>query len=162
MADLDALSFLSKYPIDKIVQHGTMTLIHPGAMSSTYGTTTNEPNYRNVTVSQTNNYGRKGYIRGRYSIDGGTTWNGMDQEIVFDATLNIYFMGTFNSTTAYPGTAIKLVIGSSDSLVYASARGERRTSPARADVDSSFNWTYSGWSPISTTVIIEYWMFERD
>lgn len=148
MPDLTKLSFFSGNSIDKIVQSGEITITNSGATGTGY------QQALIVEESITNNYGRAGLVRARWSIDGGTNWQSLETKIVYTFTL---FSAPgdpghpFNATLS--GLDSALSIGCSDSLItFRTANGRH------GNVTGT---TTPSYTPTSRTFIIQYTLFER-
>lgn len=162
MEDINALSFISKYPMDKIVEEGTMTLVHPGAVGYTGGTDVNLPRARVASTSTPNNYGKALMMRAKFSVDGGTTWHEAGDELTFFWVQTLYYNGTPLGQLRLVSSRLSLSVGCNDSNVYARATGVFLSgSDIRVTItDPSPNWVYSGWTAVSQTITIKYWLFE--
>jgi len=151
--DRDKLQFYSPDKIDKIVEHGTKTIINDGNTTSS-GTSQGPQLARVVTGTSSHSYTRAPFIRCRWNVDGGS-WNGLEAEI----------MGSFTITyTDVPVTSPPLQIlraavsiGADENTVYfMTANGDHGN---QSTVLASPN---TGYTPVSHTFNFEYWLFERD
>lgn len=82
LVNIDSLSFLSKYPVDKIVQTGSIQITNSGA-------TTNDP-FKSLIVTGTepNSYGKKAFCRFVWSVDN-VNFNGSDNIMVYGWQLSV-------------------------------------------------------------------------
>lgn len=148
MPSLDKLSFFSKHPIDKVVQEGEVTIVNDGD-------TTPTEDYQQakiVTATQANNYGRACLARVRWSIDGGTNWQGLENRIVYIFNYNNTDLGF---TQDLKGLDSAISVGCSDSLVYFRTANGRHGNV----VDDGTTITYT---PTSRTFLIQYALYERE
>jgi len=148
--NLADINFSSKNPIDKIVQQGEVTITNDGD--------TGESSQRAKIVESSilNSYGRAGLVRARWSIDGGTTWQGLESEILY-----IFTISTISGDPGHPSSAqIKgldsaISIGCSDSLLtFRTANGKH----------GNVSGTQPGgitYTPTSRTFTIQYALYER-
>lgn len=83
--DVDILSFISQFPIDKIALVDSITIVNPGP---TYA---NEDlqRARVVTAQKAHSIGRPCFIRARYRIDGGT-WQDMTTIMFYTFTVTAF------------------------------------------------------------------------
>lgn len=153
--DLTKIAFFSNDPIDKIVQQGEVTIVNDGNTTST-GTTTGPQAGRVVSSTTTNTYGRAALARARWSIDGGTSWQSLETEIIYGFTITF----TDIPVTSDPLKAIDsaITVGCTDSTVYFfTVNGKHgnvsRTSGAPND---------TGYTPTSRTFTIQYVLYERE
>lgn len=143
----DKFSFVSDFPIDKIVTEGTITIENDGDTGTAYNTA------KIVQETVTNTYGRAGLMRARWSIDGGANWQGMDTELTYTFTLS--------SVPGNPGHPVSdtlfgldsaLSVGCQDSqLVFRTANGRH---------GNVSNLTSPVYTPTSRTFIIQYALYE--
>lgn len=147
--NLDALAFLAKYPIDKIVQHDTIEIVNDGDTGQDYYWA------KIVTAAVINEYGRAGLVRARWSIDGGATWQALDSRIVYAYTVSTVAgnPGHPASTTAR-GLDSGISVGCSDQFIYF-----RTANGKHGNVTNTVSPNYT---PVSRTFLIEYWLYERD
>lgn len=164
MPSLDALHFFSENPIDKIVQSGEFTITNAGAISVTELNVVSQPRVRTVSDTETNSYGRAGLIRGRYSINGGEDWQEMESAVGFGFETDTYVDGSLLSSIFQADLRAQVALGSDDSNIYARfMSGYHNADPLRVDINTGAGTsTYSGWSAISQTVTIQYWLYERE
>lgn len=141
MPSLDKLGFLSRHPIDKIVQEGEFTVINDGDTGTDY------QQAKIVTATTTNNYGRAALARARWSIDGGSSWQALEAQIIYTFTVQP-FGATLN------GLDSAMTIGCSDSLVYFRTANGRHGTVSNADTTPTY-------TPTSRTFLIEYALYER-
>lgn len=82
LTNVDVLSFLSRYPVDKVVQTGNIQITNSGA-------TTNNPFQSYIqTGSVTNEYGRKAFCRFFWSVDN-VNFNSSDSILVYAWQLSV-------------------------------------------------------------------------
>jgi hypothetical protein len=142
--NLDNITFASKYPIDKIVQEGEITIVNNGDTSAQTGT------YQTAKIVEdtvANNYGRAGLIRARWSIDGGTNWQSLDSNLLYTFTLT-----SFGVTLSGLDSAISIACNDT-TITFRTANGRH------GNVGGSPPSTYT---PTSRTFLIEYALYERD
>lgn len=147
--NLNNLSFSSFNPIDKIVQEGEITIVNDGDTGTEYQTA------KIVSDTVANDYGRAGFVRARWSIDGGTNWQGLESQLTYVFTLNTEPGDLGHPTsTQLSGLDSAISIGCSDSTItFRTANGRHGT------VTGSNTPTYT---PTSRTFIIQYALFERE
>lgn len=144
--DLSKLTFLSTYPIDKVVATGTFSVTNSGATGQSPQTA--------LVVSGTtpNPYAKRCFVRASWSVDGGANYQSLDSQLVY----------TFNMTTIPPAPAHSAIlnglqaaasIGVSDSLItFTTANGYHG--------DVTDNGTVYAFTPISQTFLFKYALFE--
>lgn len=138
---LDKLNFLSKHPIDKIVQEGEVTVVNDGDTGTDYQTA------KIVTSTTANSYGRACLARARWSIDGGSNWQALEGQLVYT-----FLVQPFGATLDGLDSAIS--VGCSDSLVYFRTANGRHGTVTNADSTPSY-------TPTSRTFLIQYALYER-
>ena len=142
MIDVDKINYHSAYPIDKIVQEGTVTITNSGAT---------DPNYQRaliVTETTPNTYGKKVFVRAVWSIDG-ANYNSLSSHVIY--TFTITLPGPITATLS--GLKAAVSVGVSDSLIYF-----RTGNGYHGDVtDDGGTITYT---PTPLTFIIKYALFE--
>lgn len=159
----DKAVFYSLDPIDKIVKSGTFTVEHGGAQALTTSSIQNFPDIRTVSDTEANDYGRAGFIRAVYSIDGGTSWQPVDSVSFFGFTESFYIDGGFDSSYPLVGNRMQVAIGCDDTTIYVRAISDYFTGNTRVDLNNPYTVSvYSGWTAAAQTVLIRYWMFERE
>ena len=147
--NLDNLSVSNFNPIDKIVQQGEITIVNDGDTGTEYQTA------KIVSGTVTNDYGRAGFVRARWSIDGGTNWQGLESKLTYVFTLNTE-PGDLGHPTSVQlsGLDSAISIGCSDSTI------TFRTANGRHGAVTGLNTpTYT---PTSRTFLIQYALFERE
>lgn len=143
---------LSGFSHDKIVQQGTVaegtevTIANPGQSS---GSTANFAKYNIVQSTVDNNYGKPVFVRYRWSVDGGATWQGAKSS--FPMTFDL--AGTQDTTA--PDKRVS--VGSDSDFIYFRTASNGHDGDEWDGVGQSWNN-----SPQSTTFIIEYWAYELD
>lgn len=153
--DLTKIAFDSRHPIDKIVQQGTISITNDGN-TTTSGTGGGEQRAKIVEQTTTNNYGRAALARFRWSVDGGTNWQGMDAQLLFGFTITFTDFGF--TTDPIQGLRAACSIGVSDStIIFRTANGYHGnvTTTTASPVGT-------GYTPISQTFLIEYALYERE
>ena len=148
LAELDDIAFFSQHPIDKVVEQGTITIVNDGD-SSWY------QEAKIVTDSASHSYGRACLARARWSIDGGTSYQGMNTQIIYTFTVNTEAgdPGHPTSVTLY-GLDSAISIGcDTDTVYFRTANGKHGT------VTGTVTPSYT---PTSRTFLIEYALYEWD
>lgn len=149
----DKLQFYSGDAIDKIVAPKVQRSIYNNG--STSGQTATWQTAKIVSVTFTNPYGKKCFVRGRWSIDGGTTWNTFDSHLTY--TFNLHFVGGSPNPPDQLQSGLKAAvsIGVSDSEVkIVTANGHHGT------VTFNIGNGSSSYSPTAHTFLVEYELFE--
>lgn len=142
----DELQFYTGDPIDKIVQELTIENI------TNNGATSSPQKAKIVTKNIVNPYGKKCFVRGRWSIDGGSTWNTFTRRPRYNFVFNYSGMfGTFSSDGF--GLQAAVSIGVSDSEIKFVTANGYHGDVAQDDVSDTY-------TPISLDFIIEYTLFE--
>jgi hypothetical protein len=102
-----------------------------------------------------NDYGRAGFIRARWSIDGGTNWQGLESQILY-----VFNVATVSGNPGHPsntnlsGLDSALSIGCSDSTItFRTANGKH------GNVTNTVSPVYT---PTSRTFLIQYTLMERE
>lgn len=161
--DLDQLIMLSEHPLDKIVQAGEFTVSHSGAIAVTAGSSANYPEVRITSTTATNNYGRAGFIRAVYSIDNGNSWEFIDSVKYFVPTVTSQVDGVTISTDPMEFNQLQIGIGCDGETIYVKVMGQYFTgNPTANFVTGTGITTWSGWTASAQTVMIKYWLFERE
>lgn len=137
--DVDKFALHSNHPIDKIVHLDTKTIVNDSAAQ-----------YYNenkiVEVRYPNPYGKKCFMRARWSINGGDDWQPLEGRIVYQYTVNDGFNPPFTSQNLRAGISV----GCSDTeIVIRTAAGYH------GNVGAGETFT-----PISQTFLIEYALME--
>lgn len=150
--DLDFLSFFSKHPIDKISYiHPTQVSIVNGGVSSPQATF----NYlvANIATDRIPNpYGKKCLVRGRYSVDGGVSWNDLDSKIRYGFNITVTGPGGFTAPLTSRRAGVS--IGVDDNFIYF-----RTGSAYHGDVTMNGGTGVSTFTPISQTFLIEFVLY---
>jgi hypothetical protein len=150
--DLTKIGLDTRYPIDKVVQQGTITLANDG------NTTAHITSYQTAKITETtatNTYGRAGLVRAKWSIDGGTNWQSLDSELTYAFTVtSVPGDPGHPISTTLSGLDAAVSIGCSDStLTFRTANG------GHGNVTGIITPSYT---PTSRTFIIKYALYERD
>lgn len=145
--DLDVLSFLTLYPIDKVITTGTATYTNNG-VTSDYAAA----KIQNDTL--TNSAGKLCFVRFVWSIDGGG-YNSADAHLFNSYTI------TFNppGVTSTPARGFKAgaAMGVSlSTLSFQTANGDHGN-VLTTDFGASYSYT-----PVSHTYTFKYALFEID
>jgi hypothetical protein len=149
MPDLTKLNFFSRYPIDKIVQQGEITIVNDGA------TNPNHQQAKVVTGSQTNNYGKTCLARARWSIDGGSNWQALEAELTYTYTLS-----SVSGDPGHPYTVRFSGLDSAISIGTSTSQVNFRTANGRhGNVTGATSPSYT---PTSRTFLIQYVLYEKD
>jgi hypothetical protein len=147
--EINLFSFLSRHPIDKIVQGVTSkTIVNDGA-------TTNAPQKAKiVTSTEVNPYGKRCFVRARWSIDGGINWNSLLTHLKFsfdieatDPDPNVWLRGL-------NGLKAAVSVGTDTNSVYF------RTANGFHDDYVILAGGVYAYTPTSLTFIIQYILFE--
>lgn len=161
--DLDKLIMLSEHPLDKIVQTGEFTVSHGGAIATSDSFSVNYPEVRIVESTATNTYGRAGFIRAVYSIDGGNSWEFIDSVKFFVPTVSFSVDSVPVSSDPTVFNRLNIGIGCDEGTIYVKVMGQYFTGNPTANlVTASSITTWSGWTASAQTVLIKYWLFERE
>lgn len=148
--DRDKLTFYTGDPIDKIVAPSVRRTI---VNSGNTGGTTQWQTANIVQRDYDNPYGKKCFVRGKWSIDGGDTWNTFEAHLLFSFTIVI----TNPSQPSQTGSGLKAAvsIGVSDTSVrIVTANGDHGNVTVNATSGAQ------SYSPISHTFLVEYELFE--
>lgn len=142
--DINKFILHSDYPMDKIVYIGVpQTIINNGVTTSPYENKIEE-------VRLTNPYGKKCFIRARWSIDNGNSWQPLEGRFMYNYDYSSPFL---NTTLA--GLRAAISIGASDTqIVIRTANGYHG-----GVFDDGVNYIYT---PISQTFIVEYALMELE
>lgn len=155
MVDINLLSFFSEHPIDKIVEINEISIVNDGNTTGS-GSGTGDSTARIVSESIANPYGRAALVRAKWSIDGGNNWQALEARLNYAFTITITDFGV--TSPPLRGLQAAISIGCSDSsIIFRTANGYHgnvsRTFAAPAT---------SGYTPISQTFLIKYWVYERE
>lgn len=151
--DVTKLNFYSGDPIDKVVATGTVTYTNNGNTTIT-GTNTGDQSAKVQNDTIANPYGIKSFVRFKWSIDGGTNYNGAETRIIFGFTITY----TDIPATSPPlqGLSAAVSIGvSASTITFQTANGLHGNS-SRLLADS----TSTGYAPTSQTFTIQYALYE--
>ncbi|MCA9325519.1 hypothetical protein KDA23_05665 [Candidatus Saccharibacteria bacterium] len=150
--DRDKLQYYSGDPIDKIVASKVQKSIsNDGDTTSASGTWQSA---KIVTKTYTNPYGKQCFVRGRWSIDGGTSWNTFESHQRFSFTILI--INPVNPSQLGQGLKAAVSIGVSADLVkIVTANGDHGN--VTVDIGAGTQ-TYT---PTSHTFLVEYELFEK-
>lgn len=168
--DFDSFVLHSDWPTDKIVYIGNtangkaVTVVNPGSLSISSGGDINRPDINIVTQPIPNPYGKACLARIRWSVDGGSTWQGTDSVMTIQYTYNITVSGSPAGSTLTPPMVRGYVnVGCDDDYIYFRVQSHYNSNPvAVAVTPTPFSQTFSGWSPISQTFLIEFALYEVD
>ena len=105
--DITKLAYSSEYPIDKVVATETVSVVNDGA-------TSDPQTAKIVSSSITNPYGSKCFVRAKWSVDGGTTYNSLDSRLHYTFS---YTITTIPVTNTFSGLKAAVVIGVSNSTI---------------------------------------------
>lgn len=148
MPDRTKLSFFSNDSIDKVVQQGEITITNSGATSDYQAALV-------VSDSVTNAYGRAGFVRARWSIDGGTNWQALEAELIYTFTVN--------SEAGDPGHPTSFLLNGLDSAVSIGCTDSTitfRTANGRHGTVTGF--VTPSYTPTSRTFVIQWALYERE
>ena len=150
MPDRDKLQFYTGDPIDKIVAPAVQrTIVNDGNTGGTFDWQTSKI----VTEDYANPYGEQCFVRGKWSIDGGTTWNTFETHLIY--TFTILLINPVNPSQVGQNLKAAVSIGVSDSVVrITTANGDH------GDVTVNIGTGAQSYTPISHTFLIEYELFE--
>ena len=140
ITDVDILSFISQFPIDKIAEVNSISVYNPG------------PSYDSedlarakiITAQKAHSVGRPCFIRARYRIDGGT-WQDMN-------TASYYQFVIINFGVQLTNRIGQISIGCDGSNVYV-----RTANGHHSDVSGYGPFTYA---PYGHTYEIQYVLYE--
>lgn len=149
-ANRDKLQFYSEDVIDKIVAPKVRrTISNNGNTSGSWQSS------RIVVANYTNPYGKRCFVRGRWSIDGGENW------YTFDSHQRNSFKIVFTGSSPLPpsqnsaGLLAAVSIGVSDTQVrIVTANGDH------GNVTINISNNNQSYSPTSHTFLVEYELFE--
>ena len=148
--DRDKLHFYTGDPIDKIVAPVVQrTIVNDGNT----GGTTQWQTAKIVQQDYPNPYGKKCFVRGKWSIDGGATWNTFEAHLLLSFTIIL----TNPSQPSQLGSGLKAAVSigvSDDSVRIVTANGDH------GNVTVNLTTNAQSYSPISHTFLIEYELFE--
>lgn len=146
--DIDALQFYSGYPIDKIIETNTVSIVNNGA-------TNQAPQTANITTDTfPNSYGKQCFVRFVWSIDNGANFNSSTSHLVYTFTYNTVAPLPVTSSTL-SGLQAAVSIGvSNNNVTVLTGNGYHGTV-----TDNGTTYTYT---PISQTFIIKYALFSID
>lgn len=149
--DRDKLQFYTGDPVDKIVAPIVQrTIVNNGSTSSQAGTWQSA---RIVSEDYENPYGKRCFVRGKWSIDGGTTWNTFDTKLKYSFT--ILLVNPVNPSQTGQGLLAAVSIGVSDSTVrIVTANGDH------GNVTVNIGTGAQTYTPVSHTFLVEYELFE--
>lgn len=141
----DLVNFAAPYfPIDKIVNTGTKTIVNNGATTAAPQTS------KIVTSTDPNPYLKKCFCRFVYSIDGGVSYNGEDAHLAY--TYDYTFTpGPFTSTLGGLKAAVSVGVDAAN-VNFVTANGYHGNV-----TDDGVNITYT---TNSLTFIIKYALYE--
>lgn len=152
--DVDKLNFYSGDLVDKVVYEPDEpeVIVNDGDTVTGSGAFGDYQRAKVVSLNIDNPYGKRCFVRGRWSIDDGATWHTIDSRLKYAFVMN--YSGMFGSFSQdMPALRAAVSIGVSDSQIkFVTANGYH------GDVsqdDSSASYT-----PISQTFTIEYALFE--
>lgn len=149
--DRDKLNFYSEDPIDKIVAPRVRrTITNSGYTANQNG----KSQTANVTSNTyTNPYGKKCFVRGRWSIDGGSNWSTFDSHIKYTYTVKFSGANLPNQSGLNLGAAVSIGV-SKDYVKILTANGYHGT------VTVNVNNNSESYTPTSKTFLVEYELFE--
>ena len=150
MPNRNKLQFYTGDPIDKIVAPMVRrTIVNDGNT----GGTTQWQTAKVVTSNFTNPYGKRCFVRGKWSIDDGATWHMFEARLVYSFNINI--TNPSQPTQRGQGLLAAVSIGVSDTTVrIVTANGHHGNVSVNATTNAQ------SYSPISHTFLIEYELFE--
>ncbi len=152
--DPDLLSFSTNNSIDKIVQQGTISIVNDGNTTNT-GTNVGPQVAKIVEDTATNSYGRATLCRFRWSVDGGTSWQGMEAELLF--VFSITYTDIPITLSRLQGLKAAVSVGVSDSTItFRTANG------FHGNQSTTTGSPNAGYTPTSQTFQIEYALYERE
>lgn len=153
--DVTKLQFFSNDPIDKIVQQGEISITNDGNTTTT-GTSTGPQTAKIVEDTAPNNYGKAALARFRWSVDGGTNWQGMEAELLFTFTITLTDIPVTSSPMQ--GLEAAMSIGCDDSTItFRTANGAHGNVSRLSTAGSA-----TGYTPTSQTFLIQYALYERE
>lgn len=154
LADIDKIAFFSGDPIDKIVQQGEITIVNDGDTTAS-GSGDGSAFPRLVSSTTPNNYGRSCFVRARWSIDGGTTWQSLDTIIIYSYTITLTDI-PFTSTPQ-PQLDSAISIGTTSDTIHFKTANGKHGNVSRTTAQP----ITSGYTPTSRTFLIQYTLYER-
>lgn len=156
--NLDKLGALSKHPNDKIVDEGEITIVNNGDTDDGDPNSGSYQTSKIVMETRDNNYEKASFIRARWSIDGGSNWYSLYDQIIYLFDMNVIFDdGTDTQPNWNLDSAIS--VGCNNSTIYF-----RTANGKHGDVELDLTTGGSGesYTPIPRTFIIQWWMYERE
>lgn len=148
--DRDKLQYYSGDPIDKIVAPAVQrTIVNDGNTGGTLDWQTSKI----VTVDYANPYGQQCFVRGKWSIDGGTTWNTFETHLVYSFTIILTNPSQPSQTGQNLKAAVSIAV-SDDYVRVRTANGDH------GNVTVNIGTGSQSYSPTSHTFLIEYELFE--
>ena len=150
----DKLNFYSFDSIDKIVDSGEVVIVNDGNTTSS-GTNTGPQTAKIVSLSIPNPYGRAALIRARWSIDGGSNWQGLESRLLYSFTITLTDIPVTSSPLKALQSAVS--VGSNNTNI------EFRTANGQHGNQSKLSTQGNvGYTPVSQTYRIQYWLYERE
>ena len=149
--DRDKLQFYTGDPIDKIVATAVQkTIVNDGNTTGALGTWQTA---KIVSEDYVNPYGRQCFVRGKWSIDGGTTWNTFETHLRH--TFTILLTNPVLPSQQGMGLKAAVSIGVSDTTVrIVTANGDH------GNVTINIGTGVESYTPTSHSFLIEYELFE--
>lgn len=149
--DRDKLNFYTGDPIDKIVAPAVQrTIVNDG---NTTGQTGTWQSAKIVQQDYANPYGKACFVRGKWSIDGGSTWYTFETHRLDDFA--IILINPSQPSQRGSGLLAAVSIGVSDSVVRI-----RTANGHHGDVTVNIGTGAQTYTPTSHTFLIEYELFE--
>lgn len=149
--NVDNLSFDSQYPIDKIVDTGTVTIVNDGDTTAT-GSGTGDQSARVVSQSITNVYGKKALCRFSWAIDG-INFNALDTRMLFSFTITLTNIPVTSSPLSGLQAGVSVGV-SATSITFMTGNGLHGNS-SRLSTDP----TTKGYTPTPQTFTINYALY---
>lgn len=158
--DRNKVEFNSDDPVDKIVHQGEVSVTNAGAQSGEG----NSPSNRLVTHTISNPYGKNAFVRFKWSYDNGNNWNGQGSTMGFGYSLEGRYNGAHQGYYPAAGFRAHVSVGMTNSqMLFRTVSGYHTTNGIYSDTRTGpFRTEWGGWSPISQTIRIKYWVYERD
>ena len=142
----DKLQFYSRDPIDKIVVPAAqVTIVNDGNTGGTF----NWQEAKIVTQTYEHPYDGVCFVRGKWSIDGGTTWN----------TFETHLLDTFSIILVNPSQPSQMGMGLLAAVSIAARPNEVKIVTANGhhgNVTVNIGTGAQSYSPVSHTFLIEY------
>ena len=148
--DRDALQYYSGDPIDKVVAPAVQrTIVNDGNTGGTFDWQTSKI----VDGDYENPYGKQCFVRGKWSIDGGTTWNTFETHLIYSFTIFLINPVSPSQDGQNLKAAVSIAVSASSVKI-------RTANGFHGDVTVNIGTGAQSYTPTSLTFLIEYELFE--